>query len=102
MVATIAGLRTPPADNPRKTSAPWMTSARLRNAGGQAMWDELYARFNLKPFLCGNSGPQWTGFFRRELGLRGCLRASMDFIEVYLVPSSQQRGLSSHVFRATP
>ncbi len=39
----------------------------LRHAGGQAQWDELYARFNLKPFLCGNSGPQWTGFFRREL-----------------------------------
>jgi len=39
----------------------------LRFGGGQAQWDDLYARFNLKPFLCGNSGPQWTGFFRREL-----------------------------------
>ncbi|MFQ3622323.1 MAG: TRAP transporter substrate-binding protein [Acetobacteraceae bacterium] len=39
----------------------------LRFGGGQAQWDELYARFNLKPFVCGNSGPQWTGFFRREL-----------------------------------
>lgn len=49
-------------------------TAWLRNAGGQAMWDELYARFNLKPFLCGNSGPQWTGFFRRELATPDDLR----------------------------
>jgi TRAP-type mannitol/chloroaromatic compound transport system substrate-binding protein len=46
----------------------------LRNAGGQAMWDELYARFGLKPFICGNSGPQWTGFFRRELATPDDLR----------------------------
>ncbi len=46
----------------------------LRNADGQAMWDELYARFNLKPFVCGNSGPQWTGFFRRELATPDDLR----------------------------
>ena len=25
------------------------------------------ARFNLKPFLCGNSGPQWGGWFRNEI-----------------------------------
>jgi TRAP-type mannitol/chloroaromatic compound transport system substrate-binding protein len=49
-------------------------TAWLRNAGGQAMWDELYARFNLKPFLCGNSGPQWSGFFRRELATPDDLR----------------------------
>lgn len=41
--------------------------AWLRYAGAQERYDELYARFNLKPFICGNSGPQWTGFFRREL-----------------------------------
>ena len=49
-------------------------TAWLRNAGAQALWDELYARFNLKPFLCGNSGPQWTGFFRRELATPDDLR----------------------------
>ena len=27
----------------------------------------MYARFNLKPFLCGNSGPQWAGWFRTEI-----------------------------------
>ncbi len=35
--------------------------------GGQALYDEMYARFNLKPFLCGNSGPQWQGWFRKEI-----------------------------------
>ncbi len=39
----------------------------LYHGGGQALYDEIYARFNLKPFLCGNSGPQWQGWFRNEI-----------------------------------
>ncbi len=39
----------------------------LNHGGGQALYDEMYARFNLKPFLCGNSGPQWAGWFRNEI-----------------------------------
>ena len=39
----------------------------LTHGGGQALYDEMYARFNLKPFLCGNSGPQWAGWFRTEI-----------------------------------
>lgn len=39
----------------------------LYHGGGQALYDEMYARFNLKPFLCGNSGPQWGGWFRNQL-----------------------------------
>ena len=39
----------------------------LAHGGGQALYDEMYARFNLKPFLCGNSGPQWQGWFRNEI-----------------------------------
>jgi TRAP-type mannitol/chloroaromatic compound transport system substrate-binding protein len=27
----------------------------------------MYGRFGLKPFLCGNSGPQWAGWFRNEI-----------------------------------
>ena len=37
------------------------------HGGGQALYDEMYARFGLKPFLCGNSGPQWQGWFRTEI-----------------------------------
>lgn len=39
----------------------------MAHGGGQALYDELYAKFNLKPFLCGNSGPQWGGWFRKEI-----------------------------------
>ena len=37
------------------------------HGGGQALYDEMYARFGLKPFLCGNSGPQWAGWYRNEI-----------------------------------
>src|SRR3546814_7238266 len=39
----------------------------LTHGGGQALYDEIYARFDLKPFLCGNSGPQWQGWLRNEI-----------------------------------
>ncbi|MCA1242824.1 TRAP transporter substrate-binding protein [Stappia stellulata] len=39
----------------------------LAHGGGQALYDEMYGRFGLKPFLCGNSGPQWAGWFRNEI-----------------------------------
>lgn len=39
----------------------------LMHGGGQSLYDEMYARFGLKPFLCGNSGPQWAGWFRNEI-----------------------------------
>lgn len=37
------------------------------HGGGQALYDEMYGRFGIKPFLCGNSGPQWGGWFRDEI-----------------------------------
>jgi TRAP-type mannitol/chloroaromatic compound transport system substrate-binding protein len=46
----------------------------MLHGGGQALYDEMYARFNLKPFLCGNSGPQWAGWFRREVNTLDDLR----------------------------
>lgn len=39
----------------------------LAHGGGQDLYDEMYGRFGLKPFLCGNSGPQWAGWFRNEI-----------------------------------
>ncbi len=35
--------------------------------GGQELWDEAYAPFNLKPFLSGNTGTQMGGWFREEV-----------------------------------
>ncbi len=46
----------------------------LTHGGGQALYDEMYARFGLKPFLCGNSGPQWAGWFRTEINSADDLR----------------------------
>jgi TRAP-type mannitol/chloroaromatic compound transport system substrate-binding protein len=39
----------------------------MMHGGGQALYDEMYGRFGIKPFLCGNSGPQWAGWFRNEI-----------------------------------
>lgn len=39
----------------------------MLHGGGQALYDEMYGRFGIKPFLCGNSGPQWGGWFRNEV-----------------------------------
>jgi TRAP-type mannitol/chloroaromatic compound transport system substrate-binding protein len=33
--------------------------------GGQALWDQLYASFNVKPFMAGNTGPSSAGWFRK-------------------------------------
>jgi TRAP-type mannitol/chloroaromatic compound transport system substrate-binding protein len=35
--------------------------------GGQALWDELYAPFGVKPFMGGNTGVCMGGWFRREV-----------------------------------
>src|SRR6266480_1281907 len=42
-------------------------NAWIYYGGGQALWDELSAGFGLKPFLCGNTGPQMGGWFTKEL-----------------------------------
>ncbi|MBT4888501.1 MAG: TRAP transporter substrate-binding protein [Rhodospirillales bacterium] len=39
----------------------------LKHAGGQELYEEMYARFGLKAFLCENTGPQWAGWFRNEI-----------------------------------
>lgn len=35
--------------------------------GGQQLWDELAARFRIKPFIAGNTGNQAGGWFKREI-----------------------------------
>ncbi len=41
---------------------------------GQALWDELYAPFGVKPFMGGNTGVCMGGWFRRELKTLADLR----------------------------
>ena len=35
--------------------------------GGQELWDKLYSQFNLKGILCGNTGVQMGGWFKKEI-----------------------------------
>ncbi|MCS6890406.1 MAG: TRAP transporter substrate-binding protein [Rhodovarius sp.] len=39
----------------------------MYDGGGLELWREVYDRFNLVPFLCGNTGVQMTGWFRRPI-----------------------------------
>lgn len=54
------------------TSVPFGLTAQemngwLHHGGGQQLWDELYAGFNLKPFAAGNTGTQMPGWYNREI-----------------------------------
>ncbi len=35
--------------------------------GGQELWDELSARYNIKPLVCGNSGHQTGGWYKKKI-----------------------------------
>jgi TRAP-type mannitol/chloroaromatic compound transport system substrate-binding protein len=39
----------------------------LREAGGQAMVNEFFAGYNVRPFPCGNTGTQAGGWWRKEI-----------------------------------
>ena len=41
--------------------------AWIYHGGGQELWDELSAKFNIKPFMAGNTGVQMGGWFRKEI-----------------------------------
>ncbi|MGQ4877876.1 TRAP transporter substrate-binding protein [Billgrantia sp. LNSP4103-1] len=43
------------------------TNAWLYHGGGQELWDEVYAKHNLKPFPVGNTGTQPGGWFKKEI-----------------------------------
>ncbi len=54
------------------TAVPFGLTAAEMNAwvyhgGGQELWDELSARFNLKSLMCGNTGVQMGSWFRHEI-----------------------------------
>jgi TRAP-type mannitol/chloroaromatic compound transport system substrate-binding protein len=48
--------------------------AWVDTGGGQALWDEIYAPFGVKPFMAGNTGVCMGGWFRRELASLADLR----------------------------
>ena len=42
-------------------------NAWVRFGGGQELWDELGAEFDLKGLMCGNTGVQMGGWFNKEI-----------------------------------
>jgi len=42
-------------------------SAWIAFGGGQALWDEVDAQFNIKPLMAANSGVQMGGWFNKEI-----------------------------------
>lgn len=42
-------------------------NAWVRFGGGQELWDELAGQYNLKGLMCGNTGVQMGGWFRKEM-----------------------------------
>ncbi len=43
------------------------TNAWLYDGGGLDLWKDLYSRFNLIPFPCGNTGGQMGGWYNKEI-----------------------------------
>lgn len=39
----------------------------VHHGGGQKLWDDLSAGFNIKPFLAGNTGVQMGGWYNKEI-----------------------------------
>ena len=39
----------------------------IYHGGGQALWDEISAPFNIKPLACGNTGSQMGGWFKNPI-----------------------------------
>lgn len=88
--------------------------AWVHQGGGQALWDELYAPFNVKPFMAGNTGIQMGGWFKkaitslkdlqglkiRSAGLGGEIYNQMGATAVLLPPGEIYSGLRSGVVDA--
>lgn len=89
--------------------APSEHAAWIYQGGGQELWDRLYAPFNIKPFMAGNSGSQMGGWFKREIkslsdmrgvkirsaGLGGDLFERLGATSVLLAPGDIYPGLQS-------
>ncbi|MEJ8571923.1 TRAP transporter substrate-binding protein [Microbaculum marinum] len=63
--------------------------AWVERGGGQALWDDLYAPFGVKPFMAGNTGFQMGGWFKKPV-------TSVDDLAGLNIRSA---GLGAEVFR---
>jgi len=83
--------------------------AWIEHGGGQALWDELYGDFGVKPYMAGNTGMSMGGWFRNELhsladlqglrfrmpGLGGELYGPFGIVQVSLPPGETLPALQS-------
>lgn len=83
-------------------------------AGGQALWDELYAPQGVKPLVGGNTGPSAGGWFRREIttladikglriratGLGGEVYSALGATAIAIAPSETYAALERGVIDA--
>jgi TRAP-type mannitol/chloroaromatic compound transport system substrate-binding protein len=83
--------------------------AWVEHGGGQALWDELYGDFGVKPFMAGNTGMSMGGWFREEIhsvadlrglrfrmpGLGGDLYQPFGIVQVSLPPGETLPALQS-------
>lgn len=90
-------------------------NAWIRFGGGQRLWDELASDFGLKGLMCGNTGVQMGGWFRKEMnsaddfkglkmrmpGLGGDVLAKMGASPVSLPGSQIYENLVSGAIDAT-
>jgi TRAP-type mannitol/chloroaromatic compound transport system substrate-binding protein len=84
-------------------------AAWIEHGGGQALWDELYGDFGVRPFMAGNTGMSMGGWFRHEIhavsdlrglrfrmpGLGGDLYQPMGIVQVSLPPGETLPALQS-------
>ncbi|WP_084650255.1 TRAP transporter substrate-binding protein [Stappia stellulata] len=86
----------------------------LEQAGGQALWDKLYAPYGVRPFLAGNTGAQMGGWFTRPVetlddlnglkirmpGLGGEIMRRLGATPVSLPPAELVQALASGLIDA--
>jgi TRAP-type mannitol/chloroaromatic compound transport system substrate-binding protein len=89
--------------------------AWIEQGGGQALWDELYAPFGIRPVMAGNTGVQMGGWFKRKVnglddlrglkirmpGLGGEVMRRLGATPVSLPPGELFQALQSGVLDAT-
>lgn len=85
------------------------------HGGGQALWDELYAPYGVKPLMAGNTGFQMGGWFTRPIekladvkglkmripGLGGLVMQKLGAVPVTVAPPEIFTSLQSGVIDAT-
>lgn len=87
----------------------------IEQGGGQALWDELYAPFGIKPVMAGNTGVQMGGWYKKPLlslddlrglkirmpGLGGEVMRRLGAAPVGLPPGELFQALQTGVLDAT-